>query len=93
VIPSLVALSQDLDKSVRSGSIANFAVITIHSGDDSTVIEKIKQIFDPLTEDEAQATKIEVIKAFTTIIPHAQPDFRDHCKYILPPGNEFNYLF
>jgi len=81
VVPILITLASDPDKLVRSASIQAFGNVAINM-DDTLVVDKIKNQFDTFLEDDAHATKVEIAKTFSNIIPNVSQPLRD--TYILP---------
>jgi len=81
VVPSLITLSSDPDKLVRSACIQAFGTVVI-TLEDQNVMDKIQHQLVSFISDGTHLTKVEIAKTFTNIIPHVQAKYRDH--FILP---------
>jgi len=81
VLPALVTFSSDPDKAVRFASLQALGNVAINV-EDPQILEKIQVQFTSYLDDDSHATRYEVVKIFTRMIPTVQSRFRD--QFILP---------
>jgi len=81
VLPALVTFSSDPDKTVRFSSLQALGNVAINV-EDAQILEKIQVQFTSYLDDDSHATRYEVVKIFTRMIPTVQSRFRD--QFILP---------
>ncbi|CAB4014263.1 lisH domain and HEAT repeat-containing KIAA1468 homolog [Paramuricea clavata] len=80
VLPALVTLSTDNDKSVRISTVPAFGAIVEHISDDE-MLEKIHIQFQSFLSDpsyyDQHELQVALIRTFGKIGPHSEPRFRD----------------
>ncbi|XP_028391944.1 RAB11-binding protein RELCH-like [Dendronephthya gigantea] len=80
VLPALVTLSTDNDKSVRISTVPAFGSIVEHISDDE-MLEKIHIQFQSFLSDpsyyDQHELQVALIRTFGKIGPHSEPRFRD----------------
>ncbi|KAF2070402.1 hypothetical protein CYY_008272 [Polysphondylium violaceum] len=81
IIPSLITLSTDPDRTVRFVCLGTFAV-AVSNLIDPSAIERVAISIDKILEDKNHQLEIEFVKSMVKIIPTVNPRFRD--SFILP---------